>query len=280
MAGSEAGEPDWRRLNRANWDERVGVHLGPRGYDLAPLRAGHGRLTPIEEAELGPVAGLRVLHLQCHIGSDSLVLAQRGAEVVGLDFSAPAIAAARELAAELGLTGHVRFVQADVYDAPAAIAEPAGFDCVYASWGTICWLPDVARWARVVAHFLKPGGVFYFADGHPMALVFEDATADSSGRPGWYVPYLGQPHLIDTNPRDYADTEATLANATTHVWLHPVSEVVTALIAAGLRLDWLHEHDGASSRMFQLQVECPDGLFRWPDKTWLPLAYSLQATRT
>ena len=116
MAGRETGpasEPDWRRLNRANWDERAAVHLGPRGYDLTDLRGGRGRL-PIVDDELGSVAGLRVLHLQCHIGTDTLALAQRGAEVVGLDFSVSAIAAARGLAAELGLSERVRFVQADL----------------------------------------------------------------------------------------------------------------------------------------------------------------------
>ncbi len=120
---------DWRELNRANWDERVAVHLGASDYDLAPLRAGRGRLNAIEEAELGPVGGLRVLHLQCHFGRDSLVLAGRGAEVTGLDFSGPAVVAARSLAAELGLAA--RFVQADLYDAPEAVPEPASFDLVY-----------------------------------------------------------------------------------------------------------------------------------------------------
>src|SRR5882724_3758466 len=106
-------EPEWHRANRANWDERVGVHLGPRGYDLSDLRAGRGRMNAIEEAELLPVEGKRVIHLQCHFGADSLILAQRGAEVIGLDFSAPAIAVARNLAVELGLADRARFVHAD-----------------------------------------------------------------------------------------------------------------------------------------------------------------------
>ena len=143
-----AAEQDWRRANRANWDERVAIHLGADCYDLGPLRAGAGRLNPIEEAELGPVEGLRVLHLQCHFGRDSLILAQRGARVVGLDFSEPAIAAARELAAELGLTELARFVVADLYDAPRAIPEPGAFDLVFVTWGAINWLPDIQRWAH------------------------------------------------------------------------------------------------------------------------------------
>ncbi|HEY6433450.1 MAG TPA: methyltransferase domain-containing protein [Acetobacteraceae bacterium] len=281
MAGGEtsaANEPEWRRLNRANWDERAAIHLGPRGYDLMHLRGGRGRL-PIVEAELGPVAGLRVLHLQCHIGTDSLALAQRGAEVVGLDFSAAAITAARDLAGELGLADRARFVLADVYDAPRAIAEPAAFDRVFVSWGTICWLPDVRAWANIVAHFLKPGGCFYFAEGHPAALVFDDRSGTPGGRPGFGLPYFASQPLIEADPRDYSDAEARLVNATTHQWLHPLADVVTAVIQAGLRLDWLHEHDAVMWRMFDCLVEGSDGVFRWPDKPWLPLAYSLHATR-
>jgi SAM-dependent methyltransferase len=275
MAGSEA---EWRRLNRANWDERVGIHLGPWGYDLRALRAGRGPLHIVEE-ELEPVEGLRILHLQCHIGTDSLALAQRGAEVVGLDFSVPAIAAARRLAAELGLSERVRFVVADVYDAPTAIPEPAAFDCVFVTWGTICWLPDIGAWAAVVAQFLKPGGFFYFAEGHPVALVFGDSAGTSGGRPGFFMPYLGRAPLIECDPHDYADPDARLTNATTHQWLHPLSDVITSLIEAGLRLDWLHEHDKVPWRMFECLVQDEAGLYSWPDRPWLPLAYSLRATR-
>src|SRR5215831_9126414 len=120
-------QPEWRRANRASWDERVGVHLGPGGYDLSDLRAGRGRLNAIEEAELPPVSGRRVLHLQCHFGADSLALAQRGAEVVGLDFSARAIEVARSMASELGLTSRASFVHADLYDTVRATPPPHGF---------------------------------------------------------------------------------------------------------------------------------------------------------
>src|SRR5580692_12511137 len=107
-------QPEWYRANRASWDERVSVHIGPGGHDLSELRAGRGKLNVIEEAELPPVEGKRLAHLQCHFGADSLALAQRGAEVIGLDFSAPAIEAARKLASELGLTDRARFVHADL----------------------------------------------------------------------------------------------------------------------------------------------------------------------
>lgn len=197
MADDDA---EWRRLNRANWDERVAVHLGPKGYDLNALGAGRGRLRIVED-ELGPVDGLRVLHLQCHVGTDSWTLAQCGATVVGVDFSPAAVAAATALADELGLADRARFVVSDVYDAPDAVAGVGGFDCVFASSGTICWLPDVCTWAEVVARCLRPGGFFYFAEGHPVALVLDDAAGTSDNWPGLFLPYLAREMFVDSEPR-------------------------------------------------------------------------------
>jgi SAM-dependent methyltransferase len=271
MSGDE-----WRALNRANWDERVAIHLRAPMYDLSDLRAGRGRLEAIEEAELGPVAGERIAHLQCHFGADTLRLAQKGAEVVGLDFSAPAIDAARGLAAELGLAA--RFVCADVYDAVEAIPGPHGFDRVFVTWGALCWLPDVAGWARVVAALLRPGGRLFLADGHPTAYVFDDDVA-RDGRPGWFAPYFERGPLVLDDPRDYADPAARLAHARTHQFQHTLADILNALAAAGLSLDWLHEHDGVPWRMFACLVEGRDRLFRFADRPWLPLSYSLSATR-
>jgi SAM-dependent methyltransferase len=282
---TDTGEDDmssagWREANRANWDERVGVHLGPRGYDLSALRAGRGQPHEIEEKELGDVRGLRVLHLQCHFGCDSLTLAQRGAEVVGLDFSHLAIEAARKLAAELGLTARARFVEADLYDAPAAVAEPASFDRVFITWGAITWLPDIARWAHIVAHFLKPGGLLYLAEGHPAALVFDDAVPLPSGLPGYFAPYFGREPIVTDDARDYSDPDARLTNSRQYNWIHPLGDVVSGLIAAGLRLEWLHEHDSVPWQMFGCLVRDSSRLYRWPDRPWLPLAFSLSAGRT
>jgi SAM-dependent methyltransferase len=272
-------EPEWHRANRANWDERVGVHLGPGGYDLSDLRAGRGTLNAIEERELPAVGGKRVLHLQCHFGADSLTLAQRGAEVVGLDFSVRAIEAARSLASELGLTNRASFIHADVYDALEAIPPPHRFDLVFVTWGAICWLPDITRWARIVAAMLRPGGSLYLADGHPAAYVFDDENGSPDGMPGLCAPYFSREPVIDTDPSDYIDPDARLTNATTYNWLHPLGDVVTSVIAAGITLDWLREHDAVPWRMFRVLIKGSDGLYRWPGKPWLPLAFSLSATR-
>ena len=272
-------EPAWKAANRAHWDEKVILHLGPRGYDLTSLRAGHGRFTAIEEAELWPVDGSRILHLQCHFGSDSLKFAQRGATVVGLDFSAPAIDAARRLASELGLADQARFVHADLYDAPAAIPEAATFDMVFVTWGAICWLSDIYRWAEIVCHFLKPGGSLYLAEAHPAAMVLDDAAALPDGRPGLFAPYFSREPVVMEEAHDYIDETGTVANATTYTWVHSLGDIISGLLMAGMRLDWLHEHDGVAWHMFDVLVRSADGLWRWPDKPWLPLAFSLRATR-
>ena len=269
---------DWRAANRANWDERVAVHLGARGYDLRALRAGRGRLNPIEESELGSVTGLRILHLQCHFGADSLTLAQRGAaEVVGLDFSPAAINAARALALELGLAERAHFVEADLYDARRAIPDPHSFDLVYVTWGTIIWLPDIATWARIVAHFLKPGGSFYFAEGHPAALVLDDEKRQADGLPAFTAPYFSRDPIVAVDRRDYADPTAQLRNARQYNWIHPLGTVVSELIGSGLRLSWLHEHDSVPWQMFEMLVEDAEGQYRWPTKPWLPLSFSLKS---
>lgn len=272
-------DKDWRAINRAHWDEKVAVHTEPRGYDLAELRAGKSRLNAIEEGEIGSVAGQRLLHLQCHFGRDTLILAQRGAIVTGLDFSTPAIETARKLAADCGLGDRARFVQADLYDARTALPEPASFDRVYVSWGAIIWLPDIMRWAETVAFFLKPGGTLYLAEVHPVALVFDDVAKQPDGRPGLFAPYFSREPVVADENRDYVDAAAIVRHATTHTWIHPLGDLVTALVKAGLRLDWLHEHDAITWQMFEQQREGADRQWRWPDKPWLPLSFSLQATK-
>ena len=272
-------DPTWREANLANWDERVAIHLGPRGYDLSHLRAGHGRLHPIEDAELPPLTDKRVLHLQCHFGADSLTLAQRGATVVGLDFSSAAIAAANSLASELGLTDRAHFIQADVYDAPLVIPYPHEFDLVFVTWGALCWLPDIARWTQIVAAMLRPGGQLYLAEGHPTAYVFDDESRTADGRPGWFAPYFLRDPIPNDDPRDYADDTARLTHSRSYNWIHPLGDLITSLIDAGMTLAWLHEHDGVPWRMFECLVEHTDRLYRWPDKPWLPLAFSLLATK-
>ena len=272
-------EPEWLAANRANWDERVPLHLaGTSAYDLGSLRAGTARFGPIVTDVLGPVAEMKVLHLQCHFGLDTLTLAQLGATATGVDFSAPAIDTARRLADELGLANRTRFVLSDVYDAAAALPKPAGFDRVLVSWGALCWLPDVAAWARVVAGFLRPGGWLALAEVHPAAYVFDSRTA-VDGRPGWFMPYFARTPLVEDRTEDYANPAAALRNTRTWEWLHPLSDIFGGLLQAGLRLDRFTEHDCIPWAMFDTLVRGDDGYYRWPDEPWLPLSFSLRAVK-
>ncbi|WP_158742808.1 class I SAM-dependent methyltransferase [Acidisphaera sp. L21] len=278
VPGPDSAAAEWRSLNQANWDERVPVHRAVPFYDLQPLRAGNAKMNAIEEAELGPVAGLRVLHLQCHFGNDSLILASRGASVTGLDFSPAAIEAAQQNARDLGLDA--RFVLSDLYAAREAIPEPASFDLVYITWGTICWLPDVVEWARIIAYFLRPGGRLYFADFHPAATVLDDSASPPDGRPAWFAPYFDPNPLVIDDHTDYADPDARLQNPRTIQWLHPLASIVTALLAAGLRLDRLSEHPRIAWKAFACLVRDADGCWTWPDRPWFPLALSLGMTKS
>ncbi len=271
-------------VNKAFWDELVGIHVaptGPDGYNVDALRRGTRRLHAIEEAELGPVAGLDVLHLQCHFGVDSLILAQRGARVTGLDFSPSAIRTARALASEIGL--EARFVEGNVYAARELI--DGRFDLVYVTWGTICWLPDLAEWARVVADFLKPGGRFYFCDAHPAALVFDDsdeAAALPAGTLRVRYPYFhrDEPIALEMSA-DYADPDAVPEIRRNFEWAHGVSDIVNAVIGAGLRLEWLREHDEIVWKLLPVLVSGNPGQYRWPDafEPRLPLSLSFSARK-
>jgi SAM-dependent methyltransferase len=192
---------------------------------------------------LGDLAGLRVAHLQCHIGTDTVSLARLGADVVGLDFSPSALAIARDLSARAGATA--RFVRANVYDAVDVLG--GGFDLVYSSVGIVGWLPSMHRWAQVVAALLSPGGRLYLRDGHPMLMTLDESREDQ--RLVVTHPYFG-----GSEPKRWEDTssytgEAGAVTSPVHYeWQHPLSEIVQAVIDAGLVLTRLHEGDELDDR--------------------------------
>jgi SAM-dependent methyltransferase len=169
----------WRALNRANWDDRVPIHLASRFYDLEGFRKTRDSLRHFEPGGAGDVQGKDLVHLQCHIGLDTLSWAGRGARVSGLDFSAPAIEVARGLATDLGI--RASFVGSDVYDAVTSFGGQR-FDIVYTGINALCWLPAIPGWARVVAALLRPGGFLYLAEGHPFADLLDEQTGSVISR--------------------------------------------------------------------------------------------------
>lgn len=261
---------DWRALNRANWDDRVPVHLASSFYDLAGFRAGASTLRPFEPAEVGDVTGRRLVHLQCHIGLDTLSWARRGALVSGLDFSAPAIEAASSLAAELGLAA--RFVVADVYDAVAAFGGQR-FDVVYTGIGALVWLPDVFAWARVAAGLLAPGGFVYLIEGHPFAQILDDASGRVVAR-----DYFDREPIVDDYPFSYTDGPA-LEHTTEVEFQHGLGEIITALADAGLWIEFVHEWDFEVFSRFEVLQRRDDGIYRLPaGQPRVPMLYSLRAS--
>lgn len=264
----------WRDANRNAWERRTSLHVADQTgfYDVAGFLAGGDALYPIEAAEIGDVSGRRIAHLQSHFGLDTLSLARRGADVTGLDFSPEAIAAARDLAVRAGLAA--RFVEADVYDARAALG--GAFDLVYATWGTIVWLPDVRRWARTVASLLAPGGALYFADTHPSALVLDERDGRLQPSYRWRTPADRPDRYVETTT--YTG-DALSAPVEEFCWIHPLSDVIGALLEAGLTIGFLHEHERLPSRLYPSMV--PDGnrMSRLPDGAVpMPLAVSIRAT--
>lgn len=231
---------DYLKANLASWDEVVALHVGSELYDVPGFKAGRTALSEIELVELGPLVGegTTLLHLQCHFGLDTLSWARRGAVVTGADFSGEAVAAARALAAEVGLSARATFVQSDVARLPDVLS--GRYDVVFTSWGALIWLGDLERWAQVIDHFLAPGGTFYLAEFHPYAFLLADDAAPDSLRIGYPYFQYGVPQRFDEDG-DYAVTDAKLEHTVTFEWLHGFGEIIDPLLRRGLRLDFLHE---------------------------------------
>ncbi|MEU4216964.1 class I SAM-dependent methyltransferase [Actinoplanes sp. NPDC026623] len=273
---------DYRALNRANWDERAPAHAASAGYRVDAFAADPAHLSGVVRFDLpllGDVKGLRGVHLQCHIGTDTVSLARLGATMTGVDFSPASLAEARRISALAG--NPVEFVESDVYDAVDRLGE-GGFDLVYTGIGALCWLPDIRRWARVVAGLLRPGGRLFIREGHPVLWALTDPLpADGALTLGY--PYFEQAEpLVWNEGGTYVDTDVEFTHITTHEWNHGLGEIVTALIDAGMQVTGLVEHDSVPWDAL------PGHTRRLGDDEWqladrperLPHSYTLQAVRT
>jgi 2-polyprenyl-3-methyl-5-hydroxy-6-metoxy-1,4-benzoquinol methylase len=268
---SSGDEGRWaaRAANLAWWEEAAVLHQASEFYDLEGFRADQDIMRPYELEELGDVDGLDLVHLQCHVGTDTLAWARRGARVVGVDFSANAVEVATGLARSCGLPAE--FVRADVYDAVEALGGRR-FDVVYTGIGALNWLPDLDRWADVVTGLLRPGGRLYIAEIHPLVL---GLSAD--GRTLVYDMFESRVEVSDDHDGTYAVPGARMANTVTHERIPSLGEVFTVLQEAGLVVELLHEH-AYTNAPWPWTVRGDDGFFRlppgWPK---FPLVYTLLA---
>jgi SAM-dependent methyltransferase len=268
--------PDPIEINRRNWDERARIHARDTTgfYGLNCLRSGQDRLGSIEEAELGDISEKRVLHLQCHIGTDTLQLARRGAIATGLDFSSEAIRIARCLAAEARLKAN--FIEGRVDEAPSL--APGPFDLVYVTWGTICWLPDLRIWANAISTVLAPTGELYFADAHPSFLIMEEQNGRLN--PTYDIQTPVDHPLEFTDETTYTGDPTVLTNQSTRQWMHPLSAILGALIGAGLTIRMFNEHELLPWQGLRMMVRAQDGYWRLPDGyPRFPLSLSLRAQK-
>ena len=232
---------DYFEWNRANWDDRATGHAQSAEYDLARFRHDPAAISDVVAFDLpllGDIAGQRAIHLQCHIGTDTLSLARLGAEVSGVDLSGKSLQVARDLASEVG--AEIQYHECNVYDTPEHV-EPHSFDLVYVSIGALCWLPRIAEWAAVVAGLLKPGGRLFIRDMHPMLATLADPRAD--GLLVVAYPYFetDEPSVFDDDG-DYVETDHRITATKTAEWGHGLGEIVTALLSQGMRITGLTEH--------------------------------------
>ena len=271
---------DWRALNLANWEARVPLHTGPGGYDLAGFDDPQhlSSVVRYDLPRLGDIASLDVVHLQCHIGTDTVSLARLGPRsVTGLDFSPSAIAAATTLAARVSTP--VRFVESDVYDAGMALGKES-CDLVYTGIGAVCWLPDIRRWAAVVADLLRPGGRLLMREGHPMLDTIDYARSD--GLLVVHYPYFETAGTAFTDPSTYGGT-GTVSAPRGVSFNHGLGEVFTGLTAAGLTVTAFEEHREVPWRALDegmvesAEFEGEYVLAEHPER--LPLTYTIQARK-
>jgi SAM-dependent methyltransferase len=274
------GRDEYAQINRANWDERAAAHAASSYYELSEFVENPSFLSRVirfDRPRLGDIRGVRGVHLQCHIGTDTISLARLGAEMTGLDFSPAALAEARELSARSGTP--VEFVESELYDAPKKLGAEA-FDLVYTGVGALCWLPSIGPWADVVAQLLRPGGRLFIREFHPMLWAVGDPRPDRLLVLEY--PYFERDEpLVFDEPGTYVDTSETFQHSVTHEWNHGLGEIVTALLDRGFELTMLLEHDSGPDNIREGEMEeIGDGEWRLIDRPWrLPHSYTLQAVK-
>jgi SAM-dependent methyltransferase len=270
--------------NKDLWNKRTAVHKDSSFYDVRGFKAGKNVLTSIELHEVRDVSGKKMLHLQCHFGMDSLNWARLGADVTGIDLSDRAINEARKLNDELGM--NAKFICCNIYDlhphniesskiSPEGgdLEAPGTFDIVFTSYGVIGWLPDLDKWAEIISYYLKPGGIFYMAEFHPVIWMFDDDFKE--------IKYCYENRgVIETDSQGtYTDRDADI-QAKEYGWNHSISEVLNALITHGLSIDLFNEHMYSPYPCFNNMVQNKEGNW-WikglEDK--IPMVYSVNAKK-
>lgn len=260
--------------NLKRWNELVDINLESEWYDLEGFLEGKTALLPIEIEELGGVSGKTLLHLQCHFGIDTLSWVRKGAKVTGVDFSDKAIELAKELSKELKIPA--RFVQANVYDIPKILKEK--FDIVFTSYGVLCWLPDLIKWAEVINFCLKPGGTFYIIEGHPFGALV-DEKVEKRFQVGFNYFTEGIPTQWNEEGT-YADPNAKLKHMTNYQWDHTMSDIINALLSIDLEIEFFHEFPFTFHSFHPDLKRRDDGYWEFENLEFsVPMMFSIKAKK-
>jgi len=261
---------NYKEINRQSWNNRVDAHIQSDFYDMKGFLSGNSSLNAIELELLGDIRDKRILHLQCHFGQDTISLAKEGAKTTGVDLSDKAIRKAKEIAEKCEV--NATFICCDIFDLPNHLNEQ--FDIVYASYGTIGWLPDLNKWASIVSQFLKPGGEFVFVEFHPVVWMFDDEFKKIE------FNYFNSGAMVEAEEGTYADREAKI-NQEYIVWNHSMSDIINNLIHHGLRIESLDEYDYSPYDCFKHTVEFEPKKYRIKHlENKIPMVFSLKATKT
>lgn len=258
-------EENYKVINKQTWNNKVAVHVASEFYDMKSFLDGKNSVPKIDMTLLGDIKKKTILHLQCHFGQDTLSLERLGAKCTGIDLSDKAIEKAQELNIKLGLKA--KFICCDVYDSPNHLDEK--FDVVYTSYGTIGWLPDLDKWAKVISHFLKPNGKLVFVEFHPIVWMFDNDFKFIQ------YSYFNTQEIIEEETGTYADRNVKIEYKTI-TWNHPLSEVFQALLNNGMQIEHFEEYNYSNYNCFNDTEEFEKGKYRiksLEDK--IPMMYSI-----
>lgn len=258
-------------VNKSLWNAWAAINHKSEFYDVDSFKSGKSSLNSIEIEEVGDVTSKSLLHLQCHFGMDTISWARRGALVTGVDFSEKAIEIARSLSRDTGV--EATFLCSDIYELPNVLEGE--FDIVFTSYGVLSWLSDLNRWAEIVARFLKPGGLFYIVEFHPVLMMLDEETGTTFKYP--YFP-TAEPFMM-VEKGSYADQHADFTG-NSYMWAYGLGDIINALISAGLSIEFMREVPYSAYNIFPFMKEDSEGRWIVKDSLYpLPLMFSIKATK-
>jgi SAM-dependent methyltransferase len=259
-------EDSYLEINKSSWNKRTGIHFESDFYDVKGFLEGASSLKSIETDLLGNIQGKSLLHLQCHFGQDTISLARMGARCIGIDFSEEAISKAKELNATAKTDA--QFICSDVYALPENLKGQ--FDIVFTSYGTIGWLPDLDKWAAVIAHFLKEGGTFVMADFHPALWMLDEQFTHIK------YPYFNKASIVEEEKTSYTENKTPLELKSV-TWNHSIADILTALISHRITIEVFQEFDYSPYECFEKLIEIEKGKFQIEHlQAMIPMVYAIR----